>query len=500
MVYDSLDTLLCEALPSADDNRVAEAVRVLDPRRLEIRQEVFCPASSTTLRYRVETWFFLPTSLQVNRWTYPPQQLQQSLKNYIRLGVPACEMANLLAERVALLQTADTCLDLILAGVATSDDIARYEECLKHYVLLCRSSLARFRERLRAEAESDLREAMAKEFVRDYIRCLRRYRRLSKKAERARALLNIPPFLFCDEYVSVLGSEGLGQCLRLLRDGAERRRLQVYVDAQLAYRRKLYPGSIPEPESDNEGPAFRWSILKKYVDMPLFLEIRRREGTSMVAHGVSGLAAAVAMIFATAVAYVWQMEYGALSGPLFAAMVVGYIFKDRMKDVARARLFSMFQRWIPDRKHDLYDGRGTSVGTCDESFRFDYWERMPEDVREVRNRTHFVEILNSFHSEDILHYSKDVDIRHLPRVFTGNQHSILDITRMDISDFLRHAAEVLASPQRMEERLVPGEKTYHMDMVRRITCNKATALERFRIVITSAGIKRIDEIQTLRHY
>lgn len=496
MVYDSLDSFPV----SENGNRVAEAVRVLDQRRLEIRQEVFFQESSPSLHYRVETWFFLPTSLQINRWTYPPQQLQQGLKNYIRLGVPACETSSLLAERVELLREVDACLDLILAGSATEEDIARYEECLKHYVLLCRSSLALFRDRLQAETEPGVREAMARGFVRDFIRCLRRYRRLSKKAEQARSRLHLPPFLYCDEYLSVLGSEGLEQCLRLLREGAERRRLQSFVSAQLAYRRIRYPETIPTPDSDNEGPAFYWSILKKYVDMPLFLEIRRREGTSILVHIICGLAAALAMIFATAVAYMWQMQYGALSSPLFAALVIGYIFKDRMKDVARARLFSMFQRWIPDRQHDLYDGRGKSVGSCAESFRFDHWERMPEDVREVRNRTHFVEILNSFRSEDILHYSKDVVIPRLPRGITGSRHSILDITRVDISDFLRHAAEVLTSPQRMEERMVPGEKTYHVDMVRRISCDTAMALERFRIVITSAGIKRIDEIQTLRHY
>lgn len=476
-----------------------EAVRGLDIRRIEIRQEVFCPASTERLRYRVETWFFLPTSLQVNRWTYPPEHLQQGLKNYIRLGVPECGFAGEEDQRAALLVTVETCLGLISEEKADEAVVARYEESLKQYVLLCRRSLDSFRTRLEEEKEPAQGEVLAEKFVEEFTGWVRRFRRLSGKAKKARRHLDLPPFLFSDEYLSVLASEGLSQCLRLLREGSVRRRLQAFASAQLAYRRKMYPGSIPEQQGDNEGPAFRWSILKKYMDMPLFLEIRRREGTSLLEHGIYAFAAALAMIFATSVAYIWQNEYGTLSSPLFAALVIGYIFKDRMKDVARTRLFTLLRRWIPDRVQDLYDGRKNAVGRCTETFRFDVWERMPEDVREVRDRTHFVAILNSFRSEDILHYSKDVDIDRLPEAFSRERRSVLDITRIDISDFLRHAADALSGAQRMDERLVPGEKTYHVDMVRRITYNNATVLERFRIVITSAGIKRIDEIQTMRH-
>ena len=67
---------------------LAEAVRTIGKRRFEIRQQVSCPLEDRKLHYLVETWFFFPQSLQINRWSYTATDYQQSLKNYIRLGVP----------------------------------------------------------------------------------------------------------------------------------------------------------------------------------------------------------------------------------------------------------------------------------------------------------------------------------------------------------------------------------------------------------------------------
>ena len=48
---------------------LAEAVRTIGKRRFEIRQQVSCPLEDRKLHYLVETWFFFPQSLQINRWS-----------------------------------------------------------------------------------------------------------------------------------------------------------------------------------------------------------------------------------------------------------------------------------------------------------------------------------------------------------------------------------------------------------------------------------------------
>ena len=75
---------------------LAEAVKTIGKRRFEIRQQVSCPLEDRKLHYLVETWFFFPQSLQINRWSYTATDYRQSLKNYIRLGVPIRPLESLL--------------------------------------------------------------------------------------------------------------------------------------------------------------------------------------------------------------------------------------------------------------------------------------------------------------------------------------------------------------------------------------------------------------------
>ena len=81
------------------------------------------------------------------------------------------------------------------------------------------------------------------------------------------------------------------------------------------------------------------------------------------------------------------------------------------------------------------DGYGRRLGHCAEQFRFADWDKLPKEVRVLRNRTHFVDILNAFHNEDILYYSKRIDIKELPDPFHEGKNLLLDISRFDISDF-----------------------------------------------------------------
>ncbi len=44
-------------------------------------------------------------------------------------------------------------------------------------------------------------------------------------------------------------------------------------------------------------------------------------------------------------------------------MVIGYIFKDRLKEIGREQLYRVFQKWIPDRQLRIYrEGVKAPVG------------------------------------------------------------------------------------------------------------------------------------------
>ena len=95
-------------------------------------------------------------------------------------------------------------------------------------------------------------------------------------------------------------------------------------------------------EGNNEDVLYRWSILRKYISRYLFLEVRRRKGHPLLLHSVYAISAAIAMIFATFVAFFWQGRYGALSNNLFLALVIAYISKTASKKSGASACYLYF--------------------------------------------------------------------------------------------------------------------------------------------------------------
>ena len=292
---------------------LAEAVRTIGKRRFEIRQQVSCPLEDRKLHYLVETWFFFPQSLQINRWSYTATDYQQSLKNYIRLGVPIRPLESLLGgelppplrkleaeegggEEIIELTLPEQFPDILEDCSRRLDDLLwqntpetreRYEDSLKLFCIAFRVSLLARKNAVLAIEDGSERTRAAYDLTRLAVACLKRYRKLlGKRAKAARNLLRAPAFLYCDEYLSIITTRTLGEIVRRL---SPVHKCSTYIlacfGAQRAYRRSCYPESMPSKTGDNELPVFRWSVLKKYVDMPLFLNVQRHSGNSLLEIG-----------------------------------------------------------------------------------------------------------------------------------------------------------------------------------------------------------------------
>lgn len=468
---------------------IRETLKASGRRSIEIKQRVVFPEQRGTLHYHVETWLFFPSSLLINRWTYPPQAFQQSLKNYIRLRPPTLMLRKFAIGSTQMLMEISQ-----LAAAVDSDCIAfnRYEQRLKMFCLTYKRALhieIRYIRKLAGEKQARALQscvATASEVLRDY-RVVMNGLQASDNARRV--------FGYCDEYLAVITTQYGSSLLNDIAPGPLRDALRGFWRDQMLYRRAQYPDTLPLANRDNELVVYRVNTLKKYISSPMYLDVRRRHGETLLAHTIAGIAAALAMIFATAVAFFWQGKYGALSMQLFFAMVIGYIFKDRMKEGFRARLFSTFRRWVPDRRQVIYNNQRQPIGQCDESFVFVDEPRLPADVSALRRKVHLLDIQNYFLSEDVLHYSKHVKLRNGKSLFSGVNRSVMDITRLDITPFLKHTDELLDElPMLEDESVTYGEKVYHINMIRRVTDGENSTLERVRIVVNSEGLKRIEPV------
>lgn len=195
---------------------LAEAVRTIGKRRFEIRQQVSCPLEDRKLHYLVETWFFFPQSLQINRWSYTATDYQQSLKNYIRLGVPIRPLESLLggelppplrkleteeggSEEIIELTLPEQFPDILEDCSRRLDDLLwqntpetreRYEDSLKLFCIAFRVSLLARKNAVLAIEDGSERTRAAYDLTRLAVACLKRYRKLlGKRAKAARNLL-----------------------------------------------------------------------------------------------------------------------------------------------------------------------------------------------------------------------------------------------------------------------------------------------------------------------
>ncbi len=261
--------------------------------------------------------------------------------------------------------------------------------------------------------------------------------------------------LCADEFVSLTVewyAYQLLETLRTTRNGAlnqHKARLLELIRNEISYRRDCSYPSIQNQDSDNEVVIFRKSVLKKYVENVLYLTIRSgREGT-IVEQSAFAIAAGLSMVFATAVAFLFQQKFGNLTIPFFVALVISYMFKDRIKEILRVFLSARIRRFFFDRRLKIFSMSNDSkkkdqIGVCRESVEFVREANLPLSIWKLRDRDHITEIENGWVGEAVILFRKQ--IRLYPEWFRRMRDyypvdGINDIIRINFSKYHGYATD-----------------------------------------------------------
>ena len=152
------------------------------------------------------------------------------------------------------------------------------------------------------------------------------------------------------------------------------------------------------------------------------------------------------MVFATVVAFYSQARYGTLTLPVFVALVVGYMFKDRIKEVGRSLFAKYMRRILYDQRTVLYTPDGFhELGHLREKMIFMNQAALTPVVLQQRNRLDPGHSSSRTSDEEIICYAKEVTVKrsafgHIDiekLKITG----IRDIMRYDIRRYLRKMAD-----------------------------------------------------------
>jgi len=483
---------------------VEENPRLRHPHQFEIKLRYALPREKGKAVYNLSVYFFLPPSLGISRANYDKERFYEDLQSYIRLKTPEVPLKDISRGDASPLSQLNAAA-LRLSGDSTERSIRLYEYQSKLFCCVLKSSLREHLELVEAENNPIERTRLVDDYQVAVHSVRSMYLALQPRLCNPGMLPQVQSmYRFTDEYISLMLDEYTCRLVSVIEKDERNAKLQSdlieFIKREVAHRKEENYPSITNPSSDNESFIYRRGVLKKYMSSVLFLSRRDVEGGRFLREGLLGLAAGVSMVFATAVLFLSTVQFGTLTWPVFFALVVSYIFKDRIKERMRVYLSRKAGRWLFDRRTTLYAGTADRIGICEESVDFLEASMVPAAVTAVRNRTHMTEIEGGWIGERAIRYRKLVKlfpVRITDIYDEPSMSDINDIMRIGIEEFVHHLGPVdKPVPTLVGDRveLTQCDRVHHLNVVLRYEKDGSDVFHRFRVVLNREGIKRIEPI------
>jgi len=499
------------AAQQEDGLMIDEAVRIRDRFQLEIKLNYPVNPDKSLATFDLECHIFIPASLGIHHESYSKQNFYDDLQAHIRLKTPVVSLSEIAGSNNTLMaKLKESAIQLSDRDRSTS--VSEFEYQIKLFCCILSSALRDFLAFIEQSPIQEDRERLVADFIDALEKITSRFRGLRPLVFRPGISLKaLEIFAFVDEYVSLLVERHFFELLKLLRNDGDSRsqkngkRLIELVGNEVLYRQNRKYPSIPDKNSDNEQLIFRRNILKKYIGNELFLDTRTHKDSRVLEQTLFGIAAGISMLFATAVLFISQWAYGPLTLPVFLALVIGYMFKDRIKELLRVYFAQKVSGILFDHKMSIYTDSQQKVGHCRESFDFVDETRIPARIMKIRDRTHITEIESDWLVENVIRYNKR--IRLSTNFISGMHHDfrmdgITDILRFNVERYTKrmgNPSKELFVLHKDGYQRKKAERVYHLNMVLTYKCAERTRYKRFRVIFNRRRIKRVEKVLVEDH-
>ena len=512
-----------------DQNDILDSrIKLHDRHRFEVKLDIDLDASARS-SYEVETYFFIPRSLNIGPHNYGKEKFYNASQRYIRWRIPKISIGKLCDPSLSTspLNRVREDLGKVLAGAGDPEladkicDELRLLGCIirgeiRDYVKVFVDGLATYSHAVPAAQ----RKLFVGEGLGNFLGDLKGLETAlsSLKAEISDPAVPVKvreTMAFFDEYVSLILEEYLTSLIEALRASPEalarfkdvETGVLAIVTAQNRYRQAMKYPSVLVPGSSNETIIYRRGVLKKFMSGVLYLKAEFSEWESLT-QVFFGLAAGGAMLFAVLVTLFFQRRYAMDSMPFVLAVVISYIFKDRIKDWLKLLFSKSLTRWISDRKIDILDSAEGSarIGVLKEAVTFIPGRDVPPDITRLRRIDNITSVDEEGKPERVLKYKKEIFL--FPEVIMKRherRRDLNDIMRFNIREVVEKAddAEVdypYVDPADGAVRSASCARVYHMNLVLKYTYYSREGqlnlhYERIRIVLNKEGIVRLEEVR-----
>lgn len=259
--------------------------------------------------------------------------------------------------------------------------------------------------------------------------------------------------------------------------------------------------SVVEAEGPNEAFPHHRRVLKRYVFSALYLDVRQGDQGVLARQVAAGIAAGLAMLLTVLVTLWARARWPNTSAAFVTALVVSYIFKDRLKELTRGWLGRRVMPRAPSQVLEIRaPNDGPLLGRCEERVEVTDSTRLDPTLLAVRHADHPTAVAEEGRPETVVRYVKrlSLDAGALAQFHRGFE-GVNDVIRFNFGH-LRARMDDPEEPYRYVHpdtgRIETAQcaRVYHVNLLFRARSpDGERTTERVRVVLDRRGIRRVED-------
>jgi len=425
----------------------------------------------------IDLFWFSPKSLDISKSSYPKPLFYRYLKNNLRYRIPDQTLEQLASR-------SNPCVQRLLEEIENEDERA-YLNALKLFSVIFVKAL--HKEFAAGQGEHATEQLLASsEHVKAILVLLRTHAPMPVKTGKL-------GFRLVNDYCSSQVIQSYLSCITKFSNKEVKQHLLKRVAEERDYRQRLGLSAL-DAQSDFVKKVQKIKLARRYCESVLFLQGKRKALGVITQQIIFSLAAALSMLFAMLVAFWSQQKYGNFTLSFMAAMVLGYIVKDRLKELSRDVTYLRLGRYMFDYgiqlRSDLLH-RKRPLGKIKEVVQF----IQPKKLDKVLSRFHQKQQQSAKDQyESVLMYRRQfkTETREMPEGIK----EYADFTVFNLRKMLRNASyqdDTLYYQKGAKVIARKVHRTYPVELVVRINSDGAVGYQRFQLTVTRKGICNIRE-------
>lgn len=455
--------------------------------------------------FNINTWVFIPSNLDITRSTYSKDRFYKDIISNIRLITPIFSLKDIYEGAEAPVFRLQKSVEDLAIDPLSKENEENYTYQIKMFLSIVKSAvrdkvieIGKQKDDEKAKIEILDLAVHLNEIVRRYQECWEIVGKFDNSAELQKH------FLFGDEFLGNVIEQHSFLLMRELEDRPIfediKKPFVALVERVIKHKKQRgFPVTEVGNKKGNDLMIIRRNVLKKYIESDLYLNIKKLKDGAFVQQFYYGMAAALSMIFATVISFTAQQRYGNFTTPLFLALVISYVFKDRIKELMRYYFSTQLGKKYFDSKRKLAI-REQAIGWAKEAFDFVDEEKVPAEVMDMRNKSPLIEAENKIYGETILLYRKHVNLspKKIEEYKEYKLAGINDITKFSVINFTQKMDNPLVPLYMPDEELgyitFDGTKVYSLNFIIRCQSKDNIYYKQYRLLFNREGITEISEI------